>query len=174
MRDPNADLNSIIPAAAAPNVSDAAKDTGVEVPDHLKDLDAEELPENQRVVVLDQIAMFRVQALNKEEERKRKDAILNSRSGGSNNGPPGPGGNQMRQWGGRDQGVRPIGDGPQGYNQPVGFVRAQTMEGRQGEERTDAEAEQIRQEEKQRRLEDDYRNVGRCRNSEISLSSKLI
>ena len=164
MRDPNADLNSIIPASAAPNVSDAAKDNGPMVPDHLKDLDAEELPEEQRVVVLDQIASFRVQAQKKEEERKRKDEMLNSRSSGSgsyNAGPPGQGGNQMRQWGGRDQSVRPIGDGPQGYNQPVGFVRAQTTEGRGREERSDAEAEQMRKEEKQRRLEEDYRNVSR-------------
>lgn len=168
MKDPNADLNSIIPASAAPNVSEAAKDNGPMVPDHLKDLDAEELPEDQRGVVLDQIASFRVQAQKKEEERKRKDEMLNSRSGGSgpyNNGGSGQGGNQMRQWGGRgEQGVRPIGDGPQGYNQPVGFVKAETLEGRQGGERSDAEVEQMRKEEKQRRLEEDFRSV--CRTTQ--------
>lgn len=168
MKDPTADLNSIIPASAAPNVSEAAKDNGPMVPDHLKDLDAEELPEDQRGVVLDQIASFRVQAQKKEEERKRKDEMLNSRSGGSgpyNNGGPGQGGNQMRQWGGRgEQVVRPIGDGPQGYNQPVGFVKAETLEGRQGGERSDAEVEQMRKEEKQRRLEEDFRSV--CRTTQ--------
>lgn len=161
MKDPNADLNSIIPAAAAPNVSDSAKDNGPMVPDHLKDLDAEELPEDQRGVVLDQIASFRVQALKKEEERKRKDEMLNSRAGSSgshNQGRPDQGGNQMRQWGGRNEqpGARPIGDGPQGYNQPVGFVKAQTVEGKQEDERTDEEIEQKRIQDQKRRIDEEY------------------
>jgi len=161
MKDPNADLNSIIPAAAAPNVSDSAKDNGPMVPDHLKDLDAEELPEDQRGVVLDQIASFRVQALKKEEERKRKDEMLNSRAGSSgsyNSGRPDQSGNQMRQWGGRNEqpGARPIGDGPQGYNQPVGFVKAQTVEGKQEDERTDEEIEQKRIQDHKRRIDEEY------------------
>lgn len=159
MRDPRADLNSIIPAAAAPEVSAAAKDNGPMVPDHLKDLDAEELPEDQRGEVLDQIALFRVQAQRKEDERKRKDEMLNARSNA-------PGG-QSRQWGRPNdqpngyggQPTRAIGDGPQGYNKPVEFQRGQTAEGRQMGEQTDAEMESRRIEEKDRRNQEEYRAV---------------
>jgi RNA-binding protein 25 len=162
MQDPNADLNSIIPASAAPGVPDAAKDNGPMVPDHLKDLDAEELPEDQRGVVLDQIASFRVQAQKKEDERKRKDELLNARSGGPSGG-YNQGGQNMRQWGARGDyagSVRPVGGGPQGYNQPINFSKAQTAEGKQIDERTDEEAEELRKADKKRRQEDEYRAVG--------------
>lgn len=163
MQDPNADLNSIIPAAAAPQVSEAAKDNGPMVPDHLKDLDAAELPEDQRGEVLDQIASFRVQAQKKEEERKRKDEMLNARSENAGYGRGQQSGNQMRQWGNQRgpeyDGLSPMGDGPQGYRQPVGFVRGQTAQGKQESERTDEENERVRKERRKRDLADEYRNI---------------
>lgn len=182
MRDPTADLESIIPASAAPNVSAADADVGPIVPDHLKDLNAEELPEDQRGVVLDQIASFRVQAQKKEDERRKHDELLHNRNNGpgmgmqrgpmGNMGPgqgQGPGNNQMRQWGQQQRnpnemqngptGPRAIGDGPQGYNQPVGFVKGQTAEGKQESVRTDEENERMKQEKRKQRLADEYRNV---------------
>lgn len=57
------------------------------------------------------------------------------------------------------QRTRPIGDGPQGYNQPVGFVKAQTAQAKADTERTDEEAEQIRVEEQQRQKANMLREV---------------
>lgn len=45
----------------------------VVVPAHLQDLKEGDLPENQRVAVLDQIAIFRVNAAKREREKQRMD-----------------------------------------------------------------------------------------------------
>lgn len=142
------------------------------VPEHLKDLDANELPEGQRSVVMGQIASFREASAKREAEKRRHDENSDVRKqammGASvpygrapYQGPPQMG---SRQWGNdgpqqspqrqhqqqQQQPARPIGDGPQSYNQPVGFVKAQTAEAKAETERTDEEAERIKLDEQQR------------------------
>lgn len=167
LHDPSADLAAIIGASAAPNVSEEDKNTDLfVVPDHLKDLDASELPEGQRSVVMGQIASFREASAKREAEKRKHDENLDVRKqammGASvpygrapYQGPP----MGSRHWGNggpqhspqqQQQHARPIGDGPQSYNQPVGFVKAQTAEAKAETERTDEEAEQIKLEEQQR------------------------
>lgn len=137
------------------------------VPEHLKDLDASELPEGQRSVVMGQIASFREASAKREAEKRkhdensdvRKQAMMGASvpyGRGPYQAPPAAG----RQWSNGSQPhspqqqqspqTRPIGDGPQSYNQPVGFVKAQTAEAKAETERTDEEAEQIKLDEQQR------------------------
>ncbi|KAL7423581.1 hypothetical protein Q5752_001161 [Cryptotrichosporon argae] len=150
---------------------DAGRDGGnspirVVVPAHLQDLKEGDLPENQRVAVLDEIAVFRVQAAQREKEKKKRDddaerqrAIELARGVG----PAAPGygygtrafnqgGQQQphRQWGapgpkpdspaGQAQNRRD----PQGYAEPVAFVRPETVAGKGESERTDEEDEEMR------------------------------
>ncbi|EJT96562.1 hypothetical protein DACRYDRAFT_85786 [Dacryopinax primogenitus] len=106
-----------------PNKKDAP------IPPHLRDLQEADLPEEQRGLVMSEIAMFRDRAAKKEvEKRKQAEEAAQSASAAaiamSPIGPPtGPG----RGWGrgqpppsGPHQG---FGTGPQSYNRPVGFVR---------------------------------------------------
>ncbi|KZT51546.1 hypothetical protein CALCODRAFT_442919 [Calocera cornea HHB12733] len=112
-----------LPAALAASKKDAP------VPPHLRDLQEADLPEEQRGLVMSEIAMFRERAAKKEnEKRKQAEEAAQSASAAaiamSPIGPPtGPG----RGWGrgqpppsGPQQGY---GNGPQSYNRPVGFVR---------------------------------------------------
>ncbi|KAJ9125126.1 hypothetical protein QFC22_000080 [Naganishia vaughanmartiniae] len=161
LQDPSADLAAIIGASAAPDVKeeDKQKDAAYVVPDHLRDLDESELPENQRNVVMGQIASFREASARRDAEKKRHDENMEARRQAIDR-PAGPAGQnngqQMRQWGSssgpynQGQQMRPIGNGPQSYNQPVGFVKAETAEAKAETERTDEEAERIRLEEQQR------------------------
>ncbi|GHJ85627.1 hypothetical protein NliqN6_2029 [Naganishia liquefaciens] len=171
LHDPSADLAAIIGASAAPDVREEDKNTDLfVVPDHLKDLDASELPENQRSVVMGQIASFREASAKREAEKRKHDENLDVRKqammGASvpyGRAPYQAAPTAGRQWGNGTQPhspqqqqqqqqsqTRPIGDGPQSYNQPVGFVKAQTAEAKAETERTDEEAEQIKMEEQQR------------------------
>jgi hypothetical protein len=109
-----------------------------------------------------QIASFREASAKREAEKRRHDENLDVRKqammGASvpygrapYQGPP-----PARNWASpssaspQQQQTRPIGDGPQGYHQPVGFVKAQTAQAKADTERTDEEAEQMRIEEQQR------------------------
>ncbi|KAJ9108756.1 hypothetical protein QFC21_000076 [Naganishia friedmannii] len=165
LQDPSADLAAIIGESAAPDVKEEDKQKDVYVvPDHLRDLDESELPENQRNVVMGQIASFREASARRDAEKKRQDENMEARrqasamqGDGAAYGRPGANnGQQMRQWGSssgpnhQGQQMRPIGNGPQSYNQPVGFVKAETAEAKPETERTDEEAERMRLEEQQR------------------------
>lgn len=162
LQDPSADLAAIIGESAAPDVKEEDKQKeGYVVPDHLRDLDESELPENQRNVVMGQIASFREASARRDAEKKRHDENLEVRRQAMHGdsvpfGRPGANnGQQMRQWGSsgpsnQGQQTRPIGNGPQSYNQPVGFVKAETAEAKAETERTDEEAERMRLEEQQR------------------------
>jgi RNA-binding protein 25 len=179
LHDPSADLAAVIGQSAAPDVKEEDKHQDLYVvPDHLKDLDASELPENQRSVVMGQIASFREASAKREAEKRRHDENLDVRKQammGSSvpygrtpyQGPP-----PARNWASPGSGAsaspvpqqqqpRPMGDGPQGYHQPVGFVKAQTVQGKAVEERTDEEVEQMRVAEQQRQKANMLREV-RC------------
>lgn len=135
----------------------------VVVPAHLQDLKEGDLPEAQRVAVLDQIAIFRENAARREREKKRidddKDRFkLNQNSShvgygygarafskpevvqpsdGQHRSSVGQGGNDER----RD---------PQGYSHPVSFVRPETAQGKSESERTDKEEEAVRQQRREK------------------------
>ncbi|KAG8883364.1 hypothetical protein FRB97_006789, partial [Tulasnella sp. 331] len=111
------------------------------VPAHLKDLQEADLPENQRGIVLSEIAQFRERAMKKEKDkvdRERTAAGGMARSFGGAQPPSGPAGYnaspqgpKQHAWGSQNgypsvpQGPqRGWGSGAQAHaNKPVGFVR---------------------------------------------------
>ncbi|WVW80454.1 hypothetical protein I302_102436 [Kwoniella bestiolae CBS 10118] len=159
------------------------------VPEHLQDLKEGDLPENQRVAVLDQIAIFRVAAAKREKEKKAiedereryrmmQQQQANRTPAVNPNANYGYGNNrslakqQQQAWQNQNQHQSPItpqqgqqtpvpgqqqnGAGPsrvrdpQGYDKPVGFVAAQSAEGKVDSGRTDEEEEELRRQRKQR------------------------
>ncbi|XAO23547.1 hypothetical protein I312_102326 [Cryptococcus bacillisporus CA1280] len=143
----------------------------VVVPAHLQDLQEGDLPEEQRVAVLGQIAVFRENAAKRErekklmEEEKERYKAMQSQGGGQRQAPSGYGyGNRglakqqqqaERQWGSQSASPAPAkgagpsryGPGerdPQAYDKPVSFVKAETMEGKAESGRTDEEEEELR------------------------------
>ncbi|KAL1405199.1 hypothetical protein Q8F55_008824 [Vanrija albida] len=135
------------------------------VPAHLQDLKEGDLPEAQRVAVLDQIAIFRENAARREREKKILDdekekqkamQPQSSRSANSSYGygqrafiPP-PANESSRT----EAAARPTTQGrqddPQRYNEPVNFVRPETAAGKGESERTDEEDEAIRKQKQDR------------------------
>ncbi|KAG9003857.1 hypothetical protein FRB94_002848 [Tulasnella sp. JGI-2019a] len=121
------------------SAEDGSNNPDYSVPAHLKDLQEADLPENQRGIVLSEIAQFRERAMKKEKDkvdRERTAAGGMARGFGGNQPPSGPAGYNIspqgpKQWGSQNgyptapQGPqRGWGSGPQGYaNKPVGFVR---------------------------------------------------
>lgn len=106
------------------------------IPPHLHDLQEADLPEEQRGLVVSEIALFRERAAKREREKIKEDrertlsAFGHNLGGGMGNVPPAnaPSGPKDR-WGrqppsgpGRSQG---FGNGPQSYNKPIGFVRGE-------------------------------------------------
>ena len=168
------------------------------MPAHLQDLREGDLPEEQRVVVLDQIAIFRENAARREREKKIMDdekekfkameAARNASAPGAGRTPSSGGENYgygnraftrgpqapQRQWGavhqpspqqqqspqqnGNDQ-RRPSPRDPQGYSEPVAFVRPQTAEAKGESERTDEEEEDIRRQRRDRERDAALRDV---------------
>jgi RNA-binding protein 25 len=147
------------------------------IPPHLHDLQEADLPEEQRGLVVSEIALFRERAAKREREKIKEDrertlsAFGNNLGGGMGNVPPvnAPSGPKDR-WGrqppsgpGRTQG---FGSGTQGYNKPVGFVKGE--DGRHGSPsspttdgapKTDLEMETERKEARRREEEMSYRDV---------------
>lgn len=124
------------------------------VPAHLQDLKEGDLPENQRVAVLDQIAVFRENAarrerdkkhLDEERERERERMKLQATS------------RQSSAHAGYGYGTRAF---PKAAPEPSpgqspaekvpNFVKAETSEGRTESERTDEEEEAIRRQRRER------------------------
>ncbi|WVQ71288.1 hypothetical protein IAR50_000814 [Cryptococcus sp. DSM 104548] len=106
--------------------SAAAQDAHVVVPPHLQDLQEGDLPEDQRVAVLDQIAVFRETAAKREREKKlmeeEKERFKAQQSqGGYGNGRQQPQGQGQTPYGNRGMGrqqeppMRQFGT-PQGRN----------------------------------------------------------
>jgi hypothetical protein len=151
------------------------------IPPHLHDLQEADLPETQRGLVISEIAQFRERAAKREREKLRdvRDAMPQLA--------PTPSGPKVREWGKPQppqspQGVpgksAPRGKDAQGYNKPVGFVKAEdgaaamgsddrSMPGKSG--KTDEELEKDRKEARRRDEEVSFRDVSysgyfvRCR-----------
>ncbi|GAA5886101.1 hypothetical protein JCM5296_007089 [Sporobolomyces johnsonii] len=114
--------DSLSAAPAAPSV-DSSSNPSVHVPNHLKDLAPEDLPENQRENTLSSIALFRERAMKKAQEKKelerqieerRKAMIANKVQQRPTPTPP-TGATMGEQAGSPD---------PQSFNKPVSFVQA--------------------------------------------------
>ncbi|KIJ59065.1 hypothetical protein HYDPIDRAFT_177947 [Hydnomerulius pinastri MD-312] len=98
------------------------------IPPHLHDLQEADLPETQRGLVISEIAQFRERAAKREREKMRdvRENIPNILAP--------PSGPKLREWG-KPQSQQPSqstpgkssghGKGPQSYNKPVGFVKAE-------------------------------------------------
>lgn len=140
------------------------------IPPHLHDLQEADLPETQRGLVISEIAQFRERAAKREREKLRdvRDAMPQLA--------PTPSGPKVREWGKPQppqspQGVpgksAPRGKDAQGYNKPVGFVKAEdgaaamgsddrSMPGKSG--KTDEELEKDRKEARRRDEEVSFRD----------------
>jgi RNA-binding protein 25 len=161
LTDPNAVAPTLdgLPARSGSPIS-------VFVPPHLQDLKEGDLPEEQRTVVLDQIAIFRENAAKREREKKmmedEKERFKAMEARNTNKGPPiHPGATSAYGYGNRALGhqsesrqTQPSPSAnradPQGYSQPVAFVKPQSAENKAESERTDEEEEEIRRQRRDR------------------------
>lgn len=148
---------------ANPQSSDARKRGGrnspihVHVPAHLQDLKEGDLPETQRVAVLDQIAIFRENAARRERDKKNLDEERERFKNMQARGQPVGYGYGTRAFPksevpkGEPSHGRSFRDkDPQAYDKPVSFVRPETVEGKAESERTDEEDEAMRQQRRDR------------------------
>lgn len=169
-------------APRPPELGDAPAGQPVEVvvPAHLQDLKEGDLPEGQRVAVLDQIAVFREASARRDREKKRTEDEKERFKAAQNMDPTtvdyGYGSNRglqaqikkERTWGSpHNQTATPQhqqqqhngrAHDPQGYDTPVSFVKAQAV-GKEQSERTDEEEEQLRQQRKVRDRDNALREV---------------
>ncbi|KAL4080580.1 hypothetical protein J3A83DRAFT_4200622 [Scleroderma citrinum] len=130
------------------------------IPPHLHDLQEADLPEGQRGLVISEIAQFRERAAKREREKVRevKESIPHILASATPSGP------KMREWGKPQQqqaspssagkGQQGQAKGPQSYNKPVGFVKAEDSAGAMGAlsggPKTDEEMERERKEARRR------------------------
>lgn len=141
------------------------------IPEHLRDLQATELPEETRDVVLDQIASFRVTSVEREQakkrqeeenERRRIEAMIYEQNANRTREQQATmrakevASEKEREKVRLGRGAA-FGDGPQGWSKPVGFVAASGGSG--GIERTDEEEEELRKERRRRDQADTLREV---------------
>lgn len=155
-------LTNTQPGAGAVGRSGRLSPINVVVPAHLQDLKEGDLPETQRVAVLDQIAIFRENAARRERDKKHLDDERDRAKSGAlkTSGPVGYGygtrafpkateaprsENRARA----TNGASKVAD-PQSYAEPVDFVRPVTVEGKGSSERTDEEEEAVRQQRRER------------------------
>ncbi|KAG8920556.1 hypothetical protein FRC01_000703 [Tulasnella sp. 417] len=68
-------LNALKSGDALPGEDPDGKANGYQVPAHLKDLQEADLPENQRGIVLSEIAQFRERAMKKEKEKTERERL---------------------------------------------------------------------------------------------------
>ncbi|KAI0060463.1 hypothetical protein BV25DRAFT_1827973 [Artomyces pyxidatus] len=131
------------------------------IPPHLHDLQEADLPETQRGLVISEIAQFRERAAKREREKMR-DVKSNATAA-----VPAPSGPKVREWGKPQQessGPGALGKDAQGYSKPVGFVKADSREGGDVEDRrvdktkTDEELEADRKEARRRDEENSFRD----------------
>ncbi|KAG6810114.1 hypothetical protein H0H92_013256 [Tricholoma furcatifolium] len=143
------------------------------IPPHLHDLQEADLPETQRGLVISEIAQFRERAAKREREKMRdvRESIPNLSA---------PSGPKVREWG-KPQNQQPppsqaaapspqvrkeqgYGKGAQGYNKPVGFVKAEdggagdSAQPAAGKPKTDEELEEERKEARRRDEEVSFRD----------------
>lgn len=160
-----ADIHRVSQEAANSGLLDKEKYV---IPPHLHDLQEADLPETQRGLVISEIAQFRERAAKREREKMRDVRESIPVLTGIPSGP------KVREWG-KAQGqtgpsspagskYQSFGKGAQGYNKPVGFVKAED-ETRESEDvhapknKTDEELEAERKEARRREEELSFRDV---------------
>ena len=192
LTDPNA-----APPPGLPRPAGGRSPIEVVVPAHLQDLKEGDLPEDQRVVVLDQIAIFRENAARRERDKKKideekerfkaKEAAASASRGQPSTAGYGYGNRALtkdhphtqtpqRQWGQPQSSPQENGSGskdrrghdPQGYDKPVPFVKAQQAEGKGESERTDEEEEESRRQRRNRERDHALREVSEYRTKGIA------
>lgn len=146
---------------------------------HLQDLAPEDLPEDSRVVITSEIALFRESAQRRAKEKEdanlaaeaRRLGNMRSGSSGVPSGPSGMGGGAYRPQGNVNNGnaggwgTRGGMMDPQSYNQPIGFVApggaaaVKTEEGAAPVPLDDAQVERNRAERAHRDREAAFRDV---------------
>ncbi|KAH9922931.1 uncharacterized protein B0H18DRAFT_878938 [Fomitopsis serialis] len=166
-----ADINKQSQEAASNGLIDKEKYI---IPPHLHDLQEADLPETQRGLVMTEIAQFRERAAKREREKMREtqQALPNILAA--------PSGPKQREWGkpqlpGQQISPSPVGagstpqgfgKGAQGYNKPVGFVKAESDRDSPMPEarvfstpgKTDEELEEERKRQRRRDEEESYRD----------------
>ena len=138
------------------------------IPPHLHDLQEADLPETQRGLVISEIAQFRERAAKREREKMRDVRESIPSVVGAPSGPKARewGKPQNRQTSPQDQ-TKAFGKGPQGYNKPVGFVKADdgntgrdsVSEERQLQPKTDEELEAEKKELRRQEEEISFKDV---------------
>jgi RNA-binding protein 25 len=160
-----ADINRVSQDAANNGLIDKEKYI---IPPHLHDLQEADLPETQRGLVISEIAQFRERAAKREREKMRdvRESIPSVMGA--------PSGPKAREWGkpqnrqtSPQASSKAFGKGPQGYNKPVGFVKADdgdagrdsVSEERQLQPRTDEELEAEKKELRRQEEEISFKDV---------------
>jgi RNA-binding protein 25 len=150
---------------------------------HLRDLSEADLPENQRGLVISEIALFRERASVKRAEpvaglrgvpppEPSRSAGVGgfTGAGGMATVPSGP---KERAWGrGRRESSdshqnekkqqTPLGNGPQGYQKSPGFVKGQSAAPESQTDKTDEELERERIAVRKREEDESFRDVSIC------------
>ena len=159
------DINRVSQDAANNGLIDKEKYI---IPPHLHDLQEADLPETQRGLVISEIAQFRERAAKREREKMRDVRESIPSVVGAPSGP------KAREWG-KPQNrqtspqaqAKAFGKGPQGYNKPVGFVKAEdgnvrrdsVSEERQFQPKTDEELEAEKKELRRQEEEISFKDV---------------
>lgn len=150
------------------------------VPQHLRDLSEADLPENQRGLVISEIALFRERATARTAGGRGSGDVAApvppSRSagvggftgaGGMATVPSGPKPKE-RVWGKRSESTRTtdgprsgFGSGAQGYQQAPDFVKGASAPGDRDEDKPDEEIERERLADRKRVEDESFRDVSR-------------
>ncbi|SPO26684.1 related to SNU71 - component of U1 snRNP required for mRNA splicing via spliceosome [Ustilago trichophora] len=138
MSDPNAEVET-----------DPSK-PGYVVPDHLKDLPPEELPEDQRATVLSEIEQFRQAAAARDAETRRREAEFErqravERARRENLQAAAAAAAASSSRNGRSA------DDPQGYRRPIDFHSASSYDAKADAAREPEEADEIEETQRQER-----------------------
>lgn len=169
-------LDETSASAANSGISGSAENNNA-VPPHLRDLQEADLPENQRGLVISEIALFRERAAKREKDQADREKGAGRSAGVGGFSHPGgmggvPSGPKERVWGrpnnnntpskqqqGPSQRQGSWGSGPQGYQQPVDFVKGENaVEGRDSD-KTDEELERERKIARRREEDESFRDV---------------
>ena len=160
-----ADINRVSQDAANNGLIDKEKYI---IPPHLHDLQEADLPETHRGLVISEIAQFRERAAKREREKMRDVRESIPSVVGAPSGP------KAREWGKpQNRQTSPqaqskaVGKGAQGYNKPVGFVKAEdgntgresVSEERQFQPKTDEELEIEKKELRRQEEEISFKDV---------------
>ena len=133
MADPNAEVES-----------DPSK-PGYVVPDHLKDLPPEELPEDQRATVLGEIEQFRQAAAARDAETRRREAEFERQREAERARRA-----DLQAASSSSRDAR-YADDPQRYRRPVDFHAASSYDAKADAAREPEEADEIEEKERQER-----------------------